>query len=395
MRNFIKTEVYDISRPHHPLGSSYGKPFILANISAMQANWRVVSALEPAILEQVQAAKPFLGKFGMWKASYAVPSTVTWQDRTRIHNALYRLWTYQTLFYHSNYSHASYVIEPEPEEVSLIDSHRRPMPAHVRYLTSTTFSSDGIELHEILLLWTAMVHNRLFTPAHFSLAIDVATGAAILIDHHGQPAPQAQGRIFYPSTPSIVSRPPQGSVALPRRVAATNEIIAVVAFLNQWPTNQWTMPRHGERIPAFLKGLVRILAPPDMLLFLNPSPDAPVSYTGIRRLAERVQRKFDDWEDPSTGGATMEKWLNRWYKFPVYEAWGSFLFALEGTRGAFMEDWIGLPMGRAEGLLWEEDLSGEVSGGREKWVVGRCSGGRWVGGRELLWKEEWERFYIR
>ncbi|RPB28192.1 hypothetical protein L211DRAFT_845308 [Terfezia boudieri ATCC MYA-4762] len=392
VHDFIKAEVHNNS--HATLGPPYGKPFSLADVSALQANWRVVSALEPAILSQVQAAKPFLDKFGMWKAGYAIPTTVTWQDRTRIHNALYRLWTYQTLFYHREYRPAFYASGHESDEASLIDSHRKYMPAHVRYLTSTTFSSDGIELHEVLLLWTSIIHNRLFTLTHLSLAIEVAMGAAILIDHQGQPVPQAQGRVFHPTAPSIVSRlrrpPHSGALNSPRRVAATNEIIAVVTFLNQWPTNQWTMPRHEERIPAFLKGLVRMLTPPDMLLFLNPSPHEPVPYTGIRELAERVQQKFDNWEDPSTGRATMEKWLNRWYKFPVYEAWGSFLFALEGTRAAFMEDWIGLPMGVADGLLWEEDLSGKVNGGRDEWVAGRI-----IGGRELLWKEEWERFYVK
>jgi len=370
------------------------KAFAPSDVPVLRANWRIVSALEPAILAQVQAAKPFLETFGMWKDSYAIPTKVTWGDRARIHNALYRLWTYQTLFYHSDYRPANRPHAPEgapPPEASIIDSHRRPMSPDIRYLTSTTFSSDGIELHEMLLLWTSIIHNRLFTLTHFSLAIEVAMGAAILMDTQGQPAPQAQGRVFRPAVPSIVSRPRiplRGVVTEPRRVVATNEVIAVVTFLNQWPSNQWTMPRHEERIPAFLKGLVRMVTPPDMALFLNPSPTAPVPYTGIRELAERVQRKFDNWEDPSTGPATMEKWLNMWYMFPVYQAWGSFLFGLEGTRGAFFEDWRRLLHSRAEGVLWEEDLSGTVIGGRQKWEP------RWMEGRGDLWKEEWERFYV-
>ncbi|KAF8418098.1 hypothetical protein EV426DRAFT_577834 [Tirmania nivea] len=392
VHGFIEAEVYSVSRS--PLDSPYGKRFTPANVPALQANWRVVSALEPAILSQVQAAKPFLETFGMWKDSYAIPSTVTWQDRTRIHNALYRLWTYQALFYHSDYRLPAHAAHGDPgEEASLIRSHQIPMPPNIRYLTSTTFSSDGIELHETLLLWTSIVHNRLFTLTHFSLAIEVAMGAAVLVDHQGRPASQAQGRLYRPATPSIVSRPrlpPRGPVVSPRRVVATTEIIAVVTFLNQWPTNQWTMPRHEERIPAFLTGLVRMLAPPDMLLFLNPSPRAPVSYAAIRRLAERIQAKFDSWEDPATGGATMERWLNAWYKFPMYEAWGSFLFGLEGTKAAFFEDWRGLPLFRAEGLLWEEDLRWSVEHGSVTW-----QSKRWTASRQELWKEEWDRFYVR
>ena len=73
---------------------------------------------------------------------------------------------------------------------------------------------------------------------------------------------------------------------------------------------------------------------------------------------------------------------------------GSFLFAVEGTKGAFFEDWRGatVPLMRVEGLLWEESLRGTVrTRSRGEWEP-RSS--KWISGREGLWKEEWERFYV-
>ncbi|KAF8474627.1 hypothetical protein BDZ91DRAFT_844929 [Kalaharituber pfeilii] len=325
LASFIRSEVFN---PDKPSLLPTPAPFTLEEVDQLVYIWRVANALEPVILERVQVSKELLQKRSLWKEHYQIPTHVEWRDRIRIHNAIYRMWCYQILFYRTPYDPT---VRPTP--VKGAGGHGPGFETAVEhsadcvFLLSGTMSDEGLELAEFLALWTSLISGRFFPRDRFHLAVDVALGDIALRDEQGNLWAEArgEGRISF-------KRDLGESNLRVQEMKVSKEIISTVTLINQWSPSKWTMSRSQTRISAFKKGLARILTPSDALLFVSRTA---VPFREIRQLGQLVKRRFSDLAVPATGRGLMEQRMNRWYKLPTYYAWGSFLFMLEGTEGRF------------------------------------------------------------
>lgn len=343
----MKAEVYNPTAD--PTRPNLATPLTNEDVPELLFIWRVASAIEPVIFEQVVAAESSLQQIGLWKEDYRVPTEVTPEARKRIHNAVYRMWCYQILFYHTQYTRPS-------EEAGAMDNSS----PHIIYLKSLKFSLDDINLAELVELWRSIINNRLFPDVRFLLAVEVAAEGIVFLDQQGEECYEARGRVFTKKS-SIVNkfwRPAYPQRKAPR-FPASNETIRTVTFINQWSTAQWTMRMYKMRLKSLRIGLTRMLTPPDILAFTNPGRS--ISYDHMRALGTRVSSKFDTWDDPATGRGTMERYLNNLYEVTSYSSWGSTLFMLDGTRvrvfrsGPIEFGWRVGAVGFARDGKWEWD----------------------------------------